>query len=258
MIDQFEDLMGIVVETGYAPLDKKLNSHICYKGGGGGSTTTESGVPEEFRPYVERGLADAETARQEGRLSYVAPMESEQMQSLEMQKDLATGQLQDIAQQSTAARDVLGQASRGEGIFGTQGYQMVADDMSDRLQTLGDQARGQAQTSSALGGTLGSARQQAMTEKAVMDTMFNEVSKELAAQRQGRSGAAQGVIASGQDVAGQAGLGAAALERVGATKQTQAQRVGDADYQGLQRFFGLLGSPAVGQETKTTQSSGGK
>ena len=258
MIDQFEDLMGIVVETGYAPLDKKLNSHICYKGGGGQTTTSESGVPKEFRPYVERGLADAEAARESGQLSYVADLAPEQMQSLDMQRDLATGQLQDIAQQSTAARDVLGQASRGEGIFGTQGFQTVADDMSDRLRVLGDQARGQAQTSSALGGTLGSARQQAMTEKAVMDTMFDEVSNELAAQRQGRTGAAQAVIGTGQDVAGQAGLGASALERVGKTMQTQDQRVGDAEYQGLQRFFGLLGSPAVGSETTQTTSGGGK
>ena len=50
MIDQFEDIMGIVVETGCPSLDKKLNAHICYKGGGG-TTVQESGIPKEFRPY---------------------------------------------------------------------------------------------------------------------------------------------------------------------------------------------------------------
>lgn len=258
MIDQFEDLMGVVIETGYAPLDKKLNSHICYKGGGGGTTTTESGVPKEFRPYVERGLADAEAARGAGNLSYVAAMTPEQQQSLNMQSSLATGRLQDVADESVAARDIMGEASRGEGIFGTDAYTTVANDMSNRLQSLGNQARGQAQTSSALGGGLGSARQQGMTEKAVMDTMFDEVSKEVQAQRQGRLGAAQNVVGTGQDVAAQSGLGAAALERVGTTKQAQDQRVGDAEYQGLQRFFGLLGSPAVGQTSTSTQSGGGK
>ena len=258
MIDQFEDLMGIVIETGYAPLDKKLNSHICYKGGGGGSTTTESGVPKEFRPYVTRGLKDAEAARKAGDLSFVAGLTPEQKESFEMQKALAKGTLTDIADQSQAARDIMGEASRGEGIFGTQGYQMVADDMSDRLTALGDQARGQAQTQSAMQGGLGSARQQAMSEKVVTDTMFDAVGKELDAQRQGRLGAAQNVIGTGQDVAAQSGLGAAALERVGAAKQGQEQREGDATYQGLQRFFGLLGSPAVGQTSTTTQSSGGK
>ena len=258
MIDQFEDLMGVVVETGYAPLDKKLNSHICYKGGGGQTTTSSSGVPQEFRPYVERGLADAETARQSGNLSYVADLTPEQKQSLAMQTNLATGQLQDIADDSMAARDVIQDASQGQGIFGTNAYNIVANDMSNRLQTLGNQARGQAQTQSALGGSLGSARSNAATEKAVMDTMFDEVSKEVQAQRQGRLGAAKSVIDTGQNVAGQAGLGASALERVGKTKQAQDQRVGDAEYQGLQRFFGLLGSPAVGSETTQTSSGGGK
>lgn len=256
MIDQFEDLMGIVVETGFAPLDKKLNSHICYKGGGG-STTTESGVPKEFRPYVTRGLADAEAARQSGNLSYVADMTPEQKQSLAMQTNLATGRLQDIADDSMAARDVMQDASQGKGIFGTDAYNIVANDMSNRLQTLGNQARGQAQTQSALGGGLGSARSNAATERAVMDTMFDEVSKEVQAQRQGRLGAAQNVVGTGQDVAAQSGLGAAALERVGTTKQAQDQRQGDAEYQGLQRFFGMLGSPAVGQ-TSTVTKSGGK
>ena len=256
MIDQYEDLMGIVVETGYAPLDKKINSHICYKGGGGKTQTSESGVPKEFRPYVERGLQDAEAARQSGDLSYVAGLTPEQQQSFDMQRDLATGQLKTIGDQSIAARDIMGEASRGEGIFGTGAFDTVAKDMQDRLVTLGDTARGMAQTKSAIGGSLGSARSNAATERAVMDTMFDAVGKEVDAQRAGRMGAAQNVISSGQDVAGQAGLGAAALERVGSSLQTQDQREGDATYQGLQRFFGLLGSPAVGQETKTTQSGG--
>ena len=257
MIDQFEDLMGIVIKTGHAPLDKKLNSHICYGGGGGGRTTTsESGVPKEFRPYVTEGLKDAEAARKSGDLSYVADMTQEQKDSLDMQKGLATGQLQTIADESSKARDILGEASRGEGIFGTGAYDTVAQDMSTRLQGLGNQARGQAQTASALKGGLGSARQQAMQEKVVTDTMFDAVGKEVDAQRQGRLGAAKDVIGTGTDEATQAGLGAAALERVGTTKQAQDQREGDATYQGLQRFFGMLGSPAVGSTTTQTQGGG--
>ena len=257
MIDQYEfkDIMGIVVETGCPSLDKKLNSHICYKGGGS-TTVQESGIPKEFRPYIERGLSDAEKARSSGDLSFVAGLTPAQREAQEMQMNLGRETLPGIAGQSQAARGVLGEASRGEGIFGTEGYQIVADDMSDRLQTLGDQARGQSQTASAIGGGLGSARQQAMTEKSVMDTMFNEVSRELQAQRQGRTASAQNVINTGSDVGAQSGMGAAAIERVGTAQQQQAQREGDTEYQGLQRFFGLLGSPAVGQETTTTKSGG--
>ena len=258
MIDQFEDLMGIVIETGYAPLDKKLNSHICYKGGGGQTTTSESGVPKEFRPYVVSGLKDAEAALKGGDLSYVADLTPQQKQSLDMQTDLATGKLQDIAAESEAARGILGEASRGEGIFGTEGYNIVSEQMKPQLMQLAQMTRGEGQSQAAMGGGLGSAKRQAMIEGNVLNTTLDATANELSAQRQGRLGAAQDVIGTGQDVAGQAGLGAAALERVGATYQTQAQREGDATYQGLQRFFGLLGSPAVGSETKTTQSSGGK
>jgi len=259
MIDQFEDLMGIVHEpTGNAFIDKIKNKNICYKGGGGTTTTSTSGVPKEFRPYVTRGLADAEAARESGELSFVAGLTPEQKESQEMQLNLGRETLPGIAEESAAARGVLGEASRGEGIFGSGAYETVANDMSDRLASLGDQARGMSQTQSALGGGLGSARSQATTEKAVMDTMFDEVSKEVAAQRTGRSGAAQDVIGTGADVGAQYGLGAAAVERVGSALQQQAQREGDTTYQGLQRFFGLLGSPAVGSETTSTQSGGGK
>ena len=136
MIDQFEDIMGIVVETGCPALDKKLNAHICYKGGGS-TTVTESGVPKEFRPYVERGLADAETARQSGDLSFVAGMTPEQQESQQMQLQLGRETLPEIAEASQAARGTLGEASRGEGIFGSGAYDTVSQDMSNRLMTTG-------------------------------------------------------------------------------------------------------------------------
>lgn len=258
MIDQFEDYMGVVIETGYAPLDKKLNSHICYKGGGGGGTTTSSsGIPEEFRPYVERGLADAETLRDEGKLSYVEGLTPEQKESQEMQLRLGRETLPGIAEKSAQARGVLEQASRGEGIYGTSGYGTVAQEMAPQLRQIADITRGTGQTQAAMGGALGSAKQQAMIEGGVQDAVIKNVAQELSARRAGQTGAAKDVIGSGQDVGAQYGTGAAAIERVGTTLQQQGQREGDADYQGIQRFFGLLGSPAVGQESKTTQSSGG-
>jgi len=257
MIDQyeFEDIMGIVVETGCPSLDKKLNSHICYKGGGS-TTVQESGIPKEFRPYIERGLSDAEQARQAGNLSFVAGLTPAQREAQEMQMNLGRETLPGIAEQSQAARGVLGEASRGEGIFGTEGYQTVSEQMKPQLQQLAAMTRGAGQSEAAIGGGLGSARQQAMIEGNVLDKSLAATASELAAQRTGRTGAAQNVITTGSDVGAQSGMGAAAIERVGTAQQQQEQREGDTEYQGLQRFFGLLGSPAVGQETTTTKSGG--
>jgi hypothetical protein len=49
------------------------------KGGGGGTTTTvqESGLPEEFRPYIEGGLRTAESMYQTAKEGVSAVMGSE-------------------------------------------------------------------------------------------------------------------------------------------------------------------------------------
>jgi hypothetical protein len=258
MIDQFEDLMGIVIETGYAPLDKKLNSHICYKGGGGQTTTSESGVPKEFRPYVERGLSEAEKLRGEGKFAYVAGLTPEQREAQAKQLELGRTTLPGIAEESAAARGEMGRASRGEGIYGAEAYTDVARQMEPQLQQIAQMTRGAGQTQASLGGGLGSARQQSLVERGVLDKTLEATAQEVAAQREGRMGAAKGVISTGSDVGAQYGTGAAAIERVGKALQEQEQREGDKDYQSIQRFFGLLGSPAVGQETKSTTSGGGK
>ena len=57
--DVMNDIMGITIDTGDAFLNKKLNGHICYKGGGGSSTTVNEGVPAEFKPYFTRALQRA-------------------------------------------------------------------------------------------------------------------------------------------------------------------------------------------------------
>jgi hypothetical protein len=260
MINQFEDLMGIVTEpTGNVFIDKIKNKNICYSGGGGGGgQTSTSGIPAEFKPYVTRGLADAEAARTSGALSYVADLTPEQRESQEKQLELGRETLPGIAEESTAARGVLGEASRGEGIFGTKGYSTVAEEMEPQLLQLAQMTRGAGQTQAGLSGGLGSAKRQAMIEGNVLDKSLSATAGELEAQRLGRTTAAKDVIGSGTEVGAQSSSGAALIERVGTALQQQDQAAGDSEYQGLQRFFSLLGSPAVGSETTTTSSGGGK
>ena len=105
---------------------------------------------------------------------------------------------------------------------------------------------------------MGSARQQAATTRALTDTAGDIASSELAARRQAALSGAQGVIGSGSSIGQQLGAGISATEGVGSAIQQQKQNEADATYQGLQRIFGLLGSPAVGSEGKTVSSGGGK
>lgn len=52
---EFNDILGLSVDTGDKWLDKKLNSNLCYgKGGGGGSQQQD--VPATLRPYVTQVL----------------------------------------------------------------------------------------------------------------------------------------------------------------------------------------------------------
>lgn len=121
----FEDLMGVVVETGYAPLDKKLNSHICYKGGGGGGqTVTKSGIDEEFKPYLERALSDVtdryEREVAQGPDAIVAALDPRQTQALGEQERLARDAIS-----GTGIYDVKGETQRQ--LQNLAGQQMAAN-----------------------------------------------------------------------------------------------------------------------------------
>ena len=116
---------------------------------------------------------------------------------------------------------------------------------------------GGLQTQSALGGRLGSARQQAGTNRALSQTAADIAGSELAARRAASLQGSGGVIGSGSEIGNQLGAGIKATEGVGSALQQQKQNEADAVYQGLSRVFGLYGS-APAKESTTTTSGGGK
>jgi hypothetical protein len=65
-----------------------------------------------------------------------------------------------------------------------------------------------------------------------------------------------GVLGAGAGLQDQFGYGANTVGQVGSALQQQMQNEGDSAYQGVQRLFGLYGSPALGQ--KSVQTGGGK
>ena len=234
-------------------------------GGGGGTTVTESGVPQEFRPYVTNALQDAQAARQAGALQHVEGFTPEQQDAFSRKLELGQrgGVYDKLAEESYGAAGAYRDAAAGRGLFGADALQqqteaLTAGGADNPITQAVQQAVGQGQTNQALGGALGSARAGAQTQRAGYDAASQLAAGELANRRQGALSGAQGVIGSADPIAGQFGRGVQATEGVGSAIQQQRQNEADATYQGLQRFFGLLGSPAVGSTSKATTSGGGK
>ena len=246
----FEDLMNITIETGDAFLDKKLNSHICYKGGGN-RTTQSTSVPEWLKPHAEGFLNKASRAHARGDLSNVAGFNADQTAARQAGRTVA-GQQDALAQQAQRRntdlynrpgtdtdrlrQDFLNQARRGAGQAGAS-----ADAAAANRGTLGGArasaaraaGQGQAQEQAALGFTnaAAQARQQDFQNKAGLAGQAGQL----------------------QQLAGQ---GAQTLGAVGQQGQAQAQKEADSTFQGLQRYAGLLGG-ASGLATNKSQSQGG-
>ena len=239
---------------------------IARKGGGGGGTTTNvSGLPEEFRPYIRESLASAQDAYKAGALEEVAGLTPEQQDAFQRKLELGQrgGVLDRLAEESYGAAGAFRDAAAGQGLFGADAIQkqteaLTAGGDKNPISQAVQEVVGQGRTANALGGRLGSARAGAQTEKAAYDTASNIASQELDKRRQASFQGAQGVIGSGQQIGNQFGAGVKATEGVGGALQQQNQREADAAYQGLQRLFGLYGSPALGSESKATTSGGGK
>ena len=224
-------------------------------GGGGGSATTEAGLPDWARPYAEEGLGTAQGLYDQGAFEHVEGLSDQQTDAFARKSELGSrgGVYDQIAADSYGAGQAYRDAASGQGLFGSDalGNQVkalegtIGQAQSRQLAGLNNQA--------SLGGTLGSARNQLATQTALSRTAGDIAGKELAARRGAALEGASGVIGSGSEIQNQFGTGVDATESVGSAIQQQRQNEGDAAYQGVQRLFGLLGSPAIGQKQVTSQ-----
>lgn len=226
------------------------------KGGGGGTTTTSSGVPKEFRPYVERGLQTAESMYQDEMKKGAQP-------AIDAYTQLgATGAT--LGKEAAAERANLAQfKTEGPGAAAARGeYQrQMGQDWNRMIQSDLAKTAANEQLGLASAGGLGSARAQMGAQGALADRAMQLRAAENAAKTQAAQGlsssdaAAQQRYLSGLE-AGQA-LGAQEYEAAKAGVAS-AEGVSDAPYRSLDRFFGYLGSPALGSTSTQTQSGGGK
>lgn len=226
--------------------------------GGGGSTTSTTGLPDWARPYIEDSLGNAVDLYGSGAYENVAGFTPEQITAMEKQKELGgTGGVYDqIAADSYGATQAYRDAASGTGMFGADALGKQTTAMKDSIGTaVGDvlgQQRGQFQRT----GNLGGARAQQSMDSSAMKVGGDMAAAELANRRSAALSGAGGVLGAGSGLQNQFGAGASMLGGVGSAIQQQNQNEGDAAYQGIQRLFGLYGSPALG--STSTQTGGGK
>lgn len=224
-------------------------------GGGGGTSVTEAGLPEWAEPYAKDAVHTAVGQFKEGQFGNVAGLTDPQQEAFNRKAELGRqgGAIDQLATDSLTAQGAFRDAATGAGLFGANA---LGDQTAALEDTIGRAQRSQLAGltgQASLGGTLGSARNQAATNAALAKTAGDIAARELGQRRQFALSGAQGVIGSGDTIAGQFTRGADLTEGVGSALQQQQQNQADAAYQGTQRLFGLLGSPVTGQKQVTSQ-----
>lgn len=244
--------------TGPSKWTSSPKTHVVYGGGGGGTQTSTSGLPDWARPAVESSLNKAVATEAAGGFSHVENLTPEQQASLQRQLELGQrgGVYDQLAADSYGAAQTYRDAAAGTGLFGADALGRQAEALQPQIESAVQQSLGQSAYSASRQGTLGSARQQALAQNVAQNVGGQLAAQELASRRNAAFQGTQGVVGSGSTIGQQFGLGAATTGAVGDTLQQQGQREGDAAYQGVQRLFGLYGSPALGQKTVTTGGGG--
>ena len=227
-------------------------------GGGGNSQTSTTELPAWAKPYVESSLGSAVDLYKSGAYENVAGMTPEQISAFQKQKELggAGGVYDQIAADSYGATQAYRDAASGSGLFGADALGQQTTAMKDSIGTAVGDILGQQQGQFSRIGNLGGARAQQSMDSSAMKVGGEMAAAELANRRQAAMSGAGGVLGAGNTLQDQFGAGAATLGQVGTAIQQQNQNEGDAAYQGVQRLFGLYGSPAIG--STSTRTGGGK
>jgi len=223
-------------------------------------TITQGGVPDWLLPDVKKAAGAATDLYDSGDLSHVEGLTKEQQDAYNRKLAIGKqgGMLDQLAADSYGATSVYKDAAQGTGLYGANA---LGDTISGMKDTIGDaqsEVMGNMMGQASMGGSLGSARGDAMTAGAISKTAADMGMAELNAQRSGAKAGADSILSSGNTIGTQLGAGIAATEGVGSALQQQKQNEADAGFQGIQRLFGLYGQPAVGSSQKKVSTGGGK
>jgi hypothetical protein len=254
--EMFQDLMGIVIDTEDKWLDKKLNGHICYKGGGGGGTTTSTPLmPEEFKPFAKQYANKLVRA---GQSDNVFGQIANQDSALRQAQEAALGRTGEVRRLGQAGVQAQQEAMTGRGLFGAQNLESQKDALAmqaaDRLGQQTENLGGEASARGVAGGRraqFGAERAKALAGAQLTGKLAELDTQDLAARRSA-SANARGETAAMQK-AGMADIDL--LRGVGKERTAFAQKQADKAYTALQQQAGLFSG--VPQGTSQTSSGGG-
>lgn len=232
------------------------NCPSTYNKGGGGTTTTVSGIPDEFKPYVTEGLKTAEAM-------YKSEMAAGAQPAIDAYTSLGTTGAA-LGAEAAAEREALDQfKTEGAGATAARGEyeRQLSQDYDAMIGRDLANVRGGSLAQRAGAGALSSARGDRAQEAAMADRAMQLRAAENAAKTSAASGLSGLDAAAQQRYLGSLEAGQALGEQQYKAAQagvTSAEGVSDAPYRSLDRFFGYLGSPALGSKSTQTQSGGGK
>ena len=240
--ETFQDLMGIVIETDDAFLNKVLNKNVCYKGGS--TSTSVATIPTEFKPFASQYANQLMSLSNKfGAIGDQAP---ELLQAQDQAVNLA-GQVGDIGQAGAKAQQ---EALTGTGLF-------KEADLSGMAKGLARQAgiNEASRRAGAMGaGTLGSARgriAEAEGQAALQGQLANLGLQDLEARRMASAQARNETAATQSGVMG----GTSILQGVGKEKTAREQMEAEAPVRGVKEQASIFTGIPMGQ---TNTTSGGK
>jgi len=252
--EMFHDLMGIVIETNDKWLDKKLNGHICYKGGSRQTTTAAPAIPEEFKPFARQYASMLTSAARRGDFGQIG----EEAEALKKAQTQALGRAGDVREIGQAGLEAQQQALRGEGLFAARDLSAQQAALSaDAKRRLG-MGTAQRQAGAAMGGGAGGARA-ALAQREAESLAGTQLAGRLAelegqdlAARRAASAAARGETGMMQK-AGMADIDV--LRGVGREQTARAQLMAEQPVRGLKEMGGIFTGIPMGQ-TQTTRGGG--
>jgi len=253
--EMFQDLMGIVIDTEDKWLDKKLNGHICYKGGGTTTTSTPQ-IAKEFKPFANQFAKHLVNAgNRHNVFGQLAAQDSATLQAQETALGRA-GEARALGQSAISAQQ---DALTGQGMFAARDLSAQKAAMSADAKNRLGLGTAQRQAGSAMGGGAGGARA-ALAQQQAESQASTQLAGDLAKlegqdldARRAASANARGDTAAMQK-AGMADVGI--LRGVGKERSAFEQKKADRAYTALQQQAGLFSG--VPQGTSQTSSGGGK
>lgn len=201
----FNDTLGMSIDTGDKWLNKKLNANICYGKGGGGGGGQPQDVPKTLQPYVKDVLGKAKGLY--GSYQRFQGYPGERIVDFSPQEQAAMGGIEGMV---------------GRGISATPGLTDASAYYAPALGLLGAGAAQQAGATGLLGQispTLGAAGQQIGQAGATIGTAAGDIGQ----FRTGISGAQQTLAGVSPELAAYRARLAGAEEALGATAPTLGQ-----------------------------------